>query len=312
MYGKLTTELDAGEVVELDKLQYEARVKEIFEKLPWLEKVGITKADCLKEINIIAHRIINDLPQKLQVPKKEIEDDQTVEVEREVKTETQRETQLEVQEDNAERDYSISVATSIHLQDCDTLEEAVKLIAKSLTGGQRGKGVSLHWVNAIPVLPLKSYLESDPLYNTYASIFDGIRISINILEFSNSVKEDFKLLGSHRMDFHHLLVKDSKVTLLTQNEAMHYYNEPDYYNLTLGFLDLKKKPKADELFKIVKIKFLNGESHYSTEEITLLRIWIKGAGVEKMQKLFVEMILNGYPKKAARYQNSPLQQIFDS
>lgn len=312
MYGQLTTKIDAEKVVAADKLQYEAKIKEMFQRLPWLERAGIAQADCLKEINTIAARIINHLAQQLQVPKAEIDDDQTVEVEREVKTETEREVQLEAQDDNTQADDRIFEAKSNHLMDCETFADAVKELQNAGTFGSYGTGISYAELSGIPVFPLKSYMEFDPLYRSYASIFDGVHIVLNILEFSHSQAKEFKLLGSHRMDFHHLLVKDSKVTLLTQREAVNQYKNPDYYNLTLGFLDKNRKLKTDELLKIIKIKFLNGESYYSSEEMKLLRMWIKQSGVEKMQKLFVESILKGYPKRAARYQNSPLQQIFAS
>lgn len=102
----------------------------------------------------------------------------------------------------------------------------------------------------------------------------------------------------------------SKVTLLTQTEAKLFRNSPDYYNLTLGFNDPNKKPPQEELFKIVKLKFLNGECQFTPDEIKLLKIWFKGQGVKKMQTLYLDHILKGYPKKTARYQDSALQNLF--
>jgi IS5 family transposase len=97
---------------------------------------------------------------------------------------------------------------------------------------------------------------------------------------------------------------------MSQAEAGQYRGHPDYYNLTLGFNDLKKKPTPDQLFKIIKVKFLNGESQFSEEEIKFLKQWFKIQGASKMQKLYFEHILKGYPKKASRFHNSPLQKLF--
>jgi hypothetical protein len=82
--------------------------------------------------------------------------------------------------------------------------------------------------------------------------------------------------------------------------------------LNLGFIDPNQKLTQEQLLKIVKIKFLNGESQFSPEEIHLLKLWFKVQDKSKMQQLFLEHILSGYPQKALRYQNSPLQKLFHS
>lgn len=310
LYGTLTTEMDGEKVVDLDKKQYATKIDEVFEKMPWLEKMGITKKSCLQELDLIVANIKDYLPAKLQVPTKEIEDDQTVEVERDIKTETEteRETQLEVQESTQKEKVLINEVASKDIQECESLTDAIKIIQKN-SSYSSSDNLTTQYVHKTPIFPLKSYLQLDQNLSAYASAFDGIHIAINVLEWTDR-KHDYKLLGSRRTDFHHLLVKDSKVTLLSQAEAELYRDSPDYYNLTLGFNDSNKKLSQDEQFKIVKLKFLNGECQFTPNELKLLKLWLKSQGAKKMQKLFLEHILKGYPKKTARYQNSSLQNLF--
>ena len=66
--------------------------------------------------------------------------------------------------------------------------------------------------------------------------------------------------------------------MLTGNEARRFISDPNYYNLSLGFIDPKKQPTPEQLAKIVKIKFLNGESQFSKQEIEMLKAWFNSEG----------------------------------
>lgn len=307
LYGTLPKELDAKIVVELDKKQYVEKINETFEKMPWLEKINITKKSCLEEIDLIEANIKNSLPEKLPSPAKEKDDDQTVEVERETKKETERETQLEVQETKLEWATRIIELEAKKIKEYATFKEAVKAIKpkpKNTFSDLESRKISEY-----PIFPLKSYLEQNQKLKNYASAFNGIHLALNVLEWAYW-EDDFRLLSSRRTDFHHLLVKDDKVTLLTQAEAKLFRGSPDYYNLSLGFNDQNKKLSESQQLKIVKLKFLNGECLYNTKELKYLELWFKTQGTEKMQKLYVEEILKGYPQKTARYQDSPLKKLF--
>lgn len=167
-------------------------------------------------------------------------------------------------------------------------------------------------VETYPTFSLKSYLEQDEELHPYLSAFDGIGLTINALEWIPEDKNNrgFALLGSRRLDFHHLLISNSKVILMSQEEAAHQRSSPDYYNLTFGFNDPNRKPSSEELLKIVKLKFLNGESLFNEEELKLLKQWFKIQGAQKMQELYLKHVLAGYPQKASRYQDSSLQRLF--
>lgn len=323
LYGKLSTEKDSFEVLKQDTQQCKAVLQDLFVKMPWLAQIGFTEKACLEEVDKIANHIQDNLPAKLKVPSKEIENDQTVEMEQEAQEETEKQTQTETEKETKtqleEQKGAGSEGTKLTYVNSDTLKdylsfgEVVEAVKKASSGGASGNVYNVR-LNHCPTFPLKSYLAQDKVLNGYSSAFEGIRLSINMLQWhmNDEAKEktSFTLLGPHRIDFHHLLVKGSEVTLMSQEEATKYRESPEYYNITMGFNDPGKKLTLDQQFKIVKLKFLNGESQYSKEEIDLLKQWFKVQGTDKMQKLFIDYILKGYPVKTNRYQDSPLQKLF--
>ena len=62
--------------------------------------------------------------------------------------------------------------------------------------------------------------------------------------------------------------------------------------------------------KVVKVKFLNGDSHYSQQELELLREWFKQEGPKEMRTLYLKHILSGFPHKTIQFQGSPLDKLF--
>jgi hypothetical protein len=82
--------------------------------------------------------------------------------------------------------------------------------------------------------------------------------------------------------------------------------------LTTGFLN---KGKEDLLTpevagKLVKIKFLNGDCHYSQQEANLLSDWLSKEGPEKMRSFYYKHILSGFPQKSIQFQGSKLDRLF--
>src|SRR4029077_8430949 len=75
--------------------------------------------------------------------------------------------------------------------------------------------------------------------------------------------------------------------------------------------DPAKFAQSEAFAKIVKIKFLNGDCDYTLAEQAILRPWLKGHGLTKMQELFVKQILRGFPSKAEAYRGSALERIFN-
>ena len=315
LYGQLTKDLPSEEVLKKDKTECLLTIKDIYAKLPWLAQIGPSQDYCLNEVEArLFTRVQNSLPVMLQIPPKNMENDQTVEIEQEIKSETHKEnqTQMENQSSLQNKDTPLAFVWGDKFRDFQSFSEALQVL-RSLKDSYGAFRNSHHLrcfsIKEISLFPLNSFLKNDMDLNAYRSAFEGIHLSVNVLEWSED-RNYFELLGSRRMDFHHLLVKDSKVTLLSHVEAEKYRNSPDYYNLTLGFNDPKKTPSKDEAYKIVKLKFLNGDSHFSLEEIAFLRVWFKSQGVDKMKNLYLKFILSGYPEKTTQYNNSTLQRLF--
>lgn len=309
-YGKLSIELDGQAVAEMDRLEALGNLEDLFQKLPWLEQIGIHKQEYIKEINTIVNSKLDTLPAKLKTPSQEIEDDQTVELSTETEKETQ--TELEAQESSSSKKIHCAIVRAVNgLQEFVTFKEAVDALGYTKVFDTYSPDYVVMEADKCPAFSFKSYLDSeyaDSGLKPFKSAFEGIGLTMNVLEWPSN-KQYFALLGSHRIEFQHCLIEGSKVTLLSQEEATHELNNPNYYNLTLGFTDPTKTLTSGALLKIVKLKFLNGESSYSKEELKLLQQWISVQGKEKMERLFVDKILSGFPKKMARYNGSPLQKL---
>ncbi|MBA3604149.1 MAG: hypothetical protein H0W50_11050 [Parachlamydiaceae bacterium] len=91
------------------------------------------------------------------------------------------------------------------------------------------------------------------------------------------------------------------------------------YNLSLGVIQSNNKhiqsgfkTPVNSIFlqKIVQAKFFNGESFYTPMEFTALQKWIKEKGAAKMEKLFVNHILENKKLKARSFYGSPLDLFF--
>jgi hypothetical protein len=118
-----------------------------------------------------------------------------------------------------------------------------------------------------------------------------------------------QLFGNFRTPIHHLVVTGDDVCIFAQKDEL-AVERSDYYNLTLGFKDPKRKPSDKAFEKIVKIKFLNGETNYSKKELVFLEKWINKTNMADMRDFFDSIILNGQPTKAASFHGSSLERLF--
>ena len=71
-------------------------------------------------------------------------------------------------------------------------------------------------------------------------------------------------------------------------------------------------PKTEVYSKIVKIKFLNGDSAFNRHEQNILREWFQqpDVGTARMQELYIKQILKGFPLKAQAFRGSTLEALF--
>ena len=246
----------------------------------------------MEEITKICKEHIDSLPAKVQIPIREMDSDQTAEILQETEQET--ETELEVQEHRKNEDISLGLFGNGDL----IKKELNQKIFDSNT-------------LETPYFTLREYCRQDPLLKNYGDAFEGINLTLNVLEWpvNDPLLSDLQLLGSHRIPYHYIeVMDDGSITILSQNEGV--LKKPSAYNLSFGFYDTARPVTKDLLKKIVKVKFLNGESSYSKKEQEYLKIWFQEQGVEKMRKLYQKHILAGYPEKAAAYSNSHLRNLF--
>lgn len=324
LYGELVADVDSKDAINEACVQCSKKIDDLFTKMPWLEKMGISKYDYSKEINDIKRRLHDQVPAR--VPVKDNKDNQTMEVEQETKKETQTQTETELKEEQyPPTDEMMKLAViSPEIEACKTfLTALVRWDHLIKTRTNLVDDTIISDKEKVPSFPLGSYLleGGNKALASYASAFEGINLTMNVLEWKPSMGDPydethFELLGasSHRTPFHHLLIKEKgkgevEVTLLSQAEARKHWGKPEYYNLTLGYNDRTKKPSREAMVKIVKLKFLNGEVLYTDEEKKILRDWLKAAGPVKMRTLFEDYVLKGFPGKAAAYRHSLLKQL---
>lgn len=166
------------------------------------------------------------------------------------------------------------------------------------------------------VIPLPVYFEKIPELQKYSEVFEGINISFNMLQIPDKMDlqtADLKFFGFFRKPIHYMLIeKDGHITLINHREAERRSkkNFKNLYNLHLGYMDGTKQTDQAIFEKIVKIKFLNGESNYNRQELEILENWINQVGVQKMHDLFTKFILQGSIKKAQVYEQSSLYGLF--
>ena len=133
----------------------------------------------------------------------------------------------------------------------------------------------------------KEYKEFKP----YTDIFEGIDISLGMLQFSDKISmglSDFALFGSHRKESKYVMIENDKITLLNHSEAERRVKEgfKNIYELTIGYVNSQAEIDEETAQKLTKIKFLAGTSHYSRQELQYLRDWFEKEGVQKMYDLF--------------------------
>ena len=163
--------------------------------------------------------------------------------------------------------------------------------------------------------PLSEYCEIDPVLKDYAGAFEGINLTMNVLEWpkNNPVMEDLKLLGGRRTPLNFIKVLgDDEIILLNENDTVKQklFSSNQICHVVLGFYDKTRKVSKQLLEKMVKVKFLDGESTYTKQELAILEDWFKAQGAQRMQNLYQQHILAGHPDKIAAYSQSNLFTLF--
>ncbi|NGX41816.1 MAG: hypothetical protein K940chlam7_00090 [Chlamydiae bacterium] len=306
LFGKIAIKEDCEKVLTEEQVKCEKYLEEIFEKLPFLTG----KDKIMGQVKKIVDRLKERLPAEVLVPLRDTDDDQTVEIEQEQQQET--ETELEVTEHQVNEKVELGCVercpglTKVDVLDEEGLFTGFKVEVegpdKESTIDYKPFSPLKPYIDCTPFFPLKLYLEQDSELKEFSNFFDGIHLTINVLEWPKKDPKmvDLKLLGAHRTPFHFVRMIDDAVILLNQDDAL-LQERGDLINIYYDQLD---DPR------IAKIKFLNGESSYSKEELNFLRDWIQENGKEKILRFYCEHILAGFPEKAASYSNSNLRNLF--
>lgn len=296
LFGKIAIERDSKIVVEEEKKLFIAGLHSIFSKFAWLEEKGFKKDDLVKNAESVIKRMENCLA--CNVVSAESDDDSTVEVEQEEQTETE----TELEEQSAFEGENVQLGLNRGSEDFERVESLNDQLLIDETKG-------------LPYFSLELYLEQEESLKPYAKAFNGIDLVINVLQWpkENPSVKDLKFFGPHRIPLQFVQLNDNgSIMLCSQNEVKGYITPPNLYHLTNGILDSTDEPllTPEVVEKIVKVKFLNGDSHYSKQELDILRKWFELEGAEKMRTLYSVHILSGFPKKAIQYQGSALDLLF--
>lgn len=306
-YGVMPLMKDSSTVIEEQRIQYRAAVKGYFKDMPWLKDLEMNETIYLELIDTLAERLKTEVPEKLPTPSRDIEGDQTVEVDTKAETEAKGESHAVpkemVYQGFIEGDF---------IQDYGTFSNFLLKKEKKDSFIKHGMYGCHLIAGDIPSFSVESYFEDTPELKPYSDAFEGLEMTSNVLEW-NASASSYQFFGTKPIPFHHLLVNNGTVTLMTQKDAVIYRWTDDYCNLTLGYNDLSKKMSKDEMFKIVQIKFLNGESKFDAGELKLLEKWFLDQGPIKMKTFYEKFAIQGplKKKKAALYRaDSSLKDLF--
>lgn len=253
-----------------------------------LDRSGICIEDCLKEIRKLSEQMQGILSAKVEHSQYDV--DQAAAVEKQVQSEVSKQVQSVVN-DNSE--LPLNGNYSLNFFDI-TFRELMAEIGQKRSCCYR--------------IGLNKFLENTVGLKQQASAFSDLRISENALAMykDNSII----ILGVHQIPFHFVLIERGQVTILDQKDAALRMNNPGLYNLTLGFCNSRGKALPEEMRKIVKVKFLNGDSHYTKAELKYVEEWLKDVGPQMMLEMFQNNILKGHSHKAAAYKGSRLETLF--
>ncbi len=313
LYGKILERENRDTVFQNEVDNYTKRIRDIFVALPFLAQKGEKPESYIERIQHIANQYKPFCAQEIPVPLRDIDGDQTVEIEEESRKET--ETELEVDEKKVDTKV---VLGKLDPKYCKLSLERLHEISSAVFCYTQRQELSyynaLETLDSIPYFSLKLYCQHDPILKEYADAFEGVDLTSNVLEWPtrNPSIDDLQLLGNHRTPLHFVQIENGECILLSDIEAKEIKNSPSLYHLDYGFSNPDTVLDENTLETITRIKFLSGRSNFSKKECVFLKKWFQTHGVEKLQTLYHRHILSGMPEKAATYASSPLRDLFRS
>lgn len=295
LYGKIPFKRPKLEIVQEEEARCKKFLSELYDRLPWIAQADTPLQDKMDAIDALHEHIVPLLPDEIVHPEQDTE--QAVELEQEQEVEQELENQLETQNERQEENISLDPGRYGNYQDFRTLTSDVFGIK-----------------NKTPRFNLSAYLEHDPELASSAAAFNDVDISLNAFSWTEGgtpTVQSLQLFGQYRTPLHFVDVQGDRVTILSQKDVSARSDHPGIYNLSFGYCNRADTTlSAAARKKIVKIKFINGEAHYSKVELRVLEEWLQEAGPSLMREFFISNILSGFPCKTAAYQHSPLQRLF--
>lgn len=318
LFGTLTQEVCGEKALQDEIDSTKQKIKALYQKHTLLGDPSplLQRADAL-----VAH-LKDSLPEKVPVPLRLVDDEQTAEIEQETQKEHETEKQTEKE---VEVVQSGEFKTTKQALNRGSLE-AVKTLTPEMINERIKKGTYSLDETPIQNFPLGSYFRKSS-FQKYAFLFEGINITMNVLQRpeNDPTIDNSPLFGRHRIPLHFAIIGDggTSLTLLSDYEANqdNRYNRAlrsDYeakhynlYNLAIGYKDPSKNPKDKGILeKIVKAKFLNGDLAYKREEWELLEAWVKsGNNKALLKELFERHILDGFDENRKAYEASRLYKL---
>jgi len=298
-YGKLAFPRDTRDVMIERASKSLAELEAIGSTLPFLR----VRIEALKEeVGNLQSRFFDRVPPHVIAAESQWDSTAEVEVEEEVQAEIQEVTEITVESETHNGYKKIRLGQIMYLPSAyNTLTRSESLHA------------ALHVDLKFPIFPITDQMIREEALTPYKDLFEGIDISVNTLEWidgENQFIEKMRLIGPHKIPYHHLIVNGDNVTLFSQLEDI--LQDPNCYNLTLGFISDPSRQLSDIAFgKVVKIKFLNGESTFTKKELDFLERWFTYADVDKMLHLYLKVILKYEPDKQSAFMGSNLRSLFN-
>jgi len=303
-FGQIQVEQATQFLVEKHKEAFEKDMDEIFNEFPWLADIGVERNAIDAQVEKMLAQITQALPHKTvaQLPGM----DTTMEVEQDLDVDTN----LRVERDAGE-------AKTTNLRHIRGFKPTL----------QQDFDFSIFAEKEVTRFSLESYLLKAPELQHLAKAFEGIYLTTNVLQWTNEEPKtiaETPLFGESRTPFKYLMFGNDKLLILSQNDARFIGKDlmdMPRYHVDLGPCCIDKRnahnadkagPKtpADNL-RLLKVKFLDGYSDFSKNEIAILREWITEVGSQEMEQFYTGHVLKGFPKKFAKYQSSSLKELFE-
>jgi hypothetical protein len=237
---------------------------------------------------------------------------ETVEVEKETLKEVEKEIEREQEMEHKITLHYFKGTRLVEAHPSDQLQYAIK-------------------EDAIPYISMTNYCQDlrkqyahlgqkePPILSLDPSSWEGIDLSFNFFEVEEMGSQravspsSLHLYRTVPKEFDYMLMKNGRITLLSQQDAEVFFNDPDLYSLkSKVFVNQPLRTIVErERELLVRIKFLSGTSSYNQVESSILKKWLKQQPPRAVQKFFEKVVLRGFPHKRAQYRKSFLKNFFD-